>query len=242
MWPLIEQKLSEGQQAFLALKYAPFPVVGAPAGRALGGGCELLMHCDAVQAHAETYMGLVETGVGLIPGWGGTKELLARAFAWKGRPGGPMPPVLGAFETIGLAKVSGSAREARDLHYLGPDDGITMNRRRVLADAKARALSLAEGYEPPSPPEIRLPGPSGRATLGFVMDDMARRGRATEHDRAVAGALAGVVTGGETDATRSLDEDRLLALERAAFMGLIRRTETLDRIEHMLDTGKPLRN
>ena len=153
-----------------------------------------------------------------------------------------MPPVVGAFETIGAAKVSRSAQEARDLLYLGPDDGVTMNRRRVLADAKARALSLAEGYEPPAPPEVGLPGPSGRATLKLAVDGMARRGEATAHDRAVAGALADVVTGGETDAMRSLDERRLLELERAAFMALIRRPETWDRIEHMLDTGRPLRN
>lgn len=242
MWALIERKLSEGQQTFLALKYAPFPVVGAPAGMALGGGCEIMMHCDAVQAHAETYIGLVETGVGLVPGWGGIKELVTRAFARKGRPGGPMPPVLDTFETISLAKVSRSAREALDLHYLGPQDGITMNRRRVLADAKARALSLVEGYEPPPSPEISLPGPSGRATLTLVVDDVVRRGKATAYDRVVAGALADVVTGGETDVTRSLDEHRLLALERSAFMALIRRTKTLDRIEHMLDTGRPLRN
>ena len=242
MWAPIERALEEGQRAFLALKYAPFPVVGAPAGRALGGGCEILMHCDAVQAHAETYLGLVEAGVGLVPGWGGIKELLARAFARKDRPGGPMPPVVDTFETIGGAKVSRSAREAVDLLYLGPDDGITMNRRRVLADAKARALSLVESYEPPAPSAIGLPGPSGRATLNLVVDGMARRGDATAHDQVIADALAGVVTGGETDATRSLDERRLLELERAAFMALIRRPETWDRIEHMLDTGRPLRN
>jgi len=242
MWPLIEQKLSEGQQAFLALKYAPFPVVGAPAGMALGGGCEIMMHCDAVQAHAETYMGLVETGVGLIPGWGGTKELIARAFARKGRPGGPMPPVIGAFETISLAKVSRSAREAHDLMYLRPTDGITMNRRRVLVDAKAKALSMVDGYEPPARPDIALPGPTGLATLRIVVDDVVRQGKATGHDRAVALALAGVLTGGETDTIEIVDEDQLLVLERNAFMSLIRQPKTLDRIEHMLDTGKPLRN
>ena len=112
----------------------------------------------------------------------------------------------------------------------------------MLADAKARALSLVEGYEPPAPPEIGLPGPSGRATLKLAVDGMARRGDATAHDCAVADALAGVVSGGETDATRSVDEQRLLDLERAAFMALIRRPETWDRIEHMLDTGRPLRN
>ena len=242
MWPLIEQKLSEGQQAFQALKYAPFPVVGAPAGMALGGGCEIMMHCDAVQAHVETYMGLVETGVGLIPGWGGTKELITRALARKGRLGGPMPPVIGAFETISLAKVSRSAREAHDLMYLGPTDGTSMNRRRVLADAKAKALSLVEGYEPPARLEIALPGPTGLATLRIVVDDVVRQGKATGHDRTVALALAGVLTGGETDTIELVDENQLLALERNAFMSLIRQPKTLDRIEHMLDTGKPLRN
>ena len=242
MWPLIEKKLSAGQQAFLALKYAPFPVVGAPAGMALGGGCEIMMHCDAVQAHAETYIGLVETGVGLIPGWGGTKELITRTFARKGRPGGPMPPVIGAFETISLAKISKSAREAQDLMYFGATDGITMNRRRVLADAKAKALSLVDGYEPPARPELALPGPTGTATLKIVVDDVVRQGKATGHDRTVAVALAGVLTGGETDTIELVDEDQLLALERSAFMSLIRQSKTLDRIEHMLDTGKPLRN
>lgn len=242
MWPLIEQKLSEGQQAYLALKYTPFPVVGAPAGMALGGGCEIMLHCDAVQAHAETYMGLVEAGVGLIPGWGGTKELITRAYTQKGRPGGPMPPVVGAFETISLAKVSKSAGEAQDLLFLGPGDGITMNRRRVLADAKAKALALVDGYEPPAPQEVALPGPSGKATLSFVVDGVVRQGKATEYDSIVAGALAEVLTGGDTDITEIVDEESLLALERSAFMSLIRRPQTLDRIEHMLDTGKPLRN
>ena len=242
MWGLIEQKLSEGQQAYLALKYAPFPVVGAPAGMALGGGCEIMMHCDAVQAHAETYIGLVEAGVGLIPGWGGSKEMIVRAFALQGRPGGPMPPVVSAFETISLAKVSGSAQEAQDLLYLRARDDITMNRQRVLADAKATALSLVEDYEPPERPEVALPGPSGLATLRIVVDGVVRQGKASEYDRTVAMALAEVLTGGETDALQLVDEDQLLAMERDAVMSLLRQTKTLDRIEHMLDTGKPLRN
>ena len=242
MWPLIEQKLSEGQQAFLALKYAPFPVVGAPAGMALGGGCEIVMHCDAVQAHAETYMGLVETGVGLIPGWGGTKELITRAHTEQGRPGGPMPPVVNAFETISLAKVSKSATEARSLLFLRPQDGVTMNRTRVLADAKAVALALVDGYEPPAPVEIELPGPTGLATLRMVVEGVVRQGKATQYDQTVADTLAEVITGGDTDTTEVVGEKELLALERSAFMSLIRRPQTLDRIEHMLDTGKPLRN
>jgi 3-hydroxyacyl-CoA dehydrogenase len=165
MWPLLAQNIKEGQDAYLALKYAPFPVVGAPAGMALGGGCEVLLHCAAIQACAETYIGLVEVGVGLIPGWGGTKETVLRNVANKRRPGGPMPPVANAFETIALAKVSKSAAEASDLLFLRAGDGITMNRRRVLADAKAKALSMVEGYAPPDKDiAVQLPGPKiGRA-------------------------------------------------------------------------------
>jgi 3-hydroxyacyl-CoA dehydrogenase len=126
--------------------------------------------------------------------------------------------------------------------YLRPADGTTMNRRRVLADAKAKALSLVDGYEPPEKPEIALPGATGMATLRMVVDDIVRQGKATGHDRTVAFALGGVLTGGETDTIEIVNEDQLLALERSAFMSLIRQPKTLDRIEHMLDTGKPLRN
>src|SRR5262249_16312058 len=128
LWPLIEETETQGQNAYKAVKYAPFPVVSAPAGMALGGGCEVLLHSAAVQAHAESYIGLVETGVGLVPGWGGCKELLTRHVTNKKRPGGPIPPLMATFETIALAKVSRSAAEARDTLMLRPEDGITMNR------------------------------------------------------------------------------------------------------------------
>jgi len=242
MWPLIEQSVRGGQEAFLGLKYAPFPVVGAPAGMALGGGCEVLLHCDAVQAHAECYVGQVEFGVGLIPGWGGTKELVMRNHLAAGRPGGPMPPVVAAFETISLARVATSAAEARHLMFLRPTDAITMNRDRVLADAKARALELAVDYRPPEPVEIVLPGPTGRIALEMAVDGVVKPGKATAHDGVVARALARVVSGGETDVTETVSEKDLMALEREAFLGLIRTPATLDRMEHMLATGKPLRN
>ena len=133
-----------------SLKYAPFPVVGAPSGMALGGGCEILLHCAAVQAHAETYMGLVEVGVGVIPGWGGCKEMTTRWATNPQRPGGPMPGVAKVFETISMAQVSTSAEEGKEALFLRPTDGITMNRDRLLADAKAKALALvAAGYKPP---------------------------------------------------------------------------------------------
>ena len=182
LWPQVEQTVQEGQETYKALKYAPFPVIGAPSGMALGGGCEILLHCDAVQAHAETYMGLVEVGVGVIPGWGGCKEMLTRATLNKKRPGGPMPPIAQVFETISIAKVAKSADEARDLMFLRPTDGITMNRDRLLADAKAKALELAANYTPPEPVKLRLPGPTARAALGLAVDGFrfrARRRRTT---------------------------------------------------------------
>ncbi len=149
-WNRIEDAIEHGQRVYAYVKHAPIPVVGAPSGMALGGGCELLLHCDAVQAHAETYMGLVEVGVGVIPAWGGCKELLLRHIADPDRPGGPMPPITQAFQTIAMAKVSKSAADARSLKFLGPNDGITMNRDRLLADAKMRALRLSQGYTAPS--------------------------------------------------------------------------------------------
>jgi 3-hydroxyacyl-CoA dehydrogenase len=242
-WPLIEFSVAAGQETFKALKYAPFPTVGAPSGMALGGGCEILLHCSAVQAHAESYLGLVEVGVGVIPGWGGVKELLGRWVASRERPGGPMPPVAKVFETISTAKVATSAAEARELLFLRPHDGITMNRDRLLADAKAKALAMADaGYAPPAPCEYPLPGPSGRVALELAVAGFRASGAATPHDEVVAKRLAVVVTGGDTDPTETLTEDDLSRLEREAFMALLRTPATLARIEHMLETGKPLRN
>ena len=241
-WSQIEEMLEQGQKTYMALKYAPFPVVGAPSGMALGGGCEALLHCDAVQAHAETYIGLVEAGVGVVPAWGGCKEMLTRWAANPKRPGGPMPPVVKAFETIGAAVVSKSADEARDYLFLRPGDGVTMNLDRLLADAKAKALSMVDGYAPPVAPKISLPGATARAGMKMAVDGLLKSGKATPHDAVVAGVLAGVLSGGDTDVTETLTEDDLLALERRQFMILARNPATLARIEHMLETGAPLRN
>lgn len=242
LYEQLEQLIAAGQSVYKALKYAPFPTVAAPAGRALGGGCEITLHCAAVQAHAETYMGLVEVGVGLVPGWGGCKEMLFRHTANPHRKKGPMPPVVEAFTTISLAKVSRSAVEAKELLYLRPDDGITMNRDRLLADAKARALALAKDYKPPQPMELRLPGPAGKAALALAVDDFAKQGKALPYDVVVSDALATVLTGGDTDPMDIVTEDQLLTLERKVFVGLTRNEGTIDRIEHILETGKPLRN
>ncbi|SEH44356.1 3-hydroxyacyl-CoA dehydrogenase/enoyl-CoA hydratase family protein [Magnetospirillum fulvum] len=241
-WTEIDQMVSAGQQTYRALKYAPFPVVGAPSGMALGGGCEILLHCDAVQAHAETYVGLVEVGVGLVPGWGGCKEMLSRWSNAGTLPKGPMPAVAKVFETVAVATVAKSAAEAKEFLFLRPSDGITMNRARLLADAKARALSLVEGYAPPAPPVLTLPGPSGKVALELAIGSLRRQGKATPYDEVVSGALAEVLTGGDTDVTTPLDEEQVLELERSRFMRLARHPGTLARIETMLMTGKPLRN
>src|SRR5215469_532979 len=242
LWPFIEEGEMQGQNAYKAVKYAPFPVVSAPAGMALGGGCEVLLHSAAVQAHAESYIGLVETGVGLVPSWGGCKELVFRHALNPKRPQGPLPPVVAAFETIGLAKVSKSAAEAQDLLLLRQSDGVTMNRDRLLADAKAKALALAQGYQPPKPQPISLPGPTGAAAIGLALDDFHHQGKATDYDMVVSQKLAHVLSGGDADMLDETTEDKLLALEREAFLSLIREPRTLARIEHMLETGKPLRN
>ena len=242
VWPMIEGMLENGQKAMKAMKYAAFPVVAAPSGMALGGGCELLLHSAAVQAHAETYAGLVEAGVGVLPGWGGCKEMLVRHTQDEKRPNGPLPPVAKAFEQISMAAVAKSAQEARDMHILRAGDGITMNRDRLLYEAKQKALSLLDGYEKPEPVELNLPGPNGRAALDLAVEGFALQGVALPHDRTVAGEIATVLTGGATDVTETVSEDRLFALERESFMKLLKTEPTLARIEHMLDTGKPLRN
>ena len=241
-WFLVEPLVAMGQKAYKRLKFAAFPVVGAPSGMALGGGCEILLHADAVQAHAETYPGLVETGVGLVPAWGGCKEMLLR---WSGNAKlekGPMPPVIKVFETIAMATVAKSAAEARDCLFLREHDGITMNRDRLLADAKQRALNLVPGYQPPLPAKLRLPGPSALVAMELAIAGYRRQGRITPHDVTVARALAEVLSGGETDITETLSEDDILALERKAFLKLVRTNNTIARIKHTLKTGKPLRN
>ncbi len=239
---MIEELVATGQRVYKALKYAPFPVVGAPSGMALGGACEILLHCDAIQAHAETYTGLVEVGVGVIPGWGGCKETVTRWATAPRVPKGPMPPVAKAFEAIGTAKVAKSAAEAQEMLILRADDAITMNRDRLLADAKARALALADGYAPPEEVKLRLPGATGRAAIEMAVRDFELKGLVTPHDRVVVEELKQVLTGGDTDIVDEVGEDALLALERKAFMALIRHPGTLARVEHMLETGKPLRN
>jgi 3-hydroxyacyl-CoA dehydrogenase len=241
-WSEIEKLVAGGQMAYKALKYAPFPVVSAPAGLAIGGGCEILLNSDAIQAHAELYTGLVECGVGLIPGWGGNGEMLDRWRNAPGMPKGPMPAVAKVFETVSTATVSKSAAQAKELMFLRADDGITMNRDRLLHDAKQKALSLVEGYKPPEPPTFKLPGESGHVGLNMAAEGFHKRGMATDYDLVVSDSLATVLSGGEFDYVDTVTEADLLTLERQEFMRRVRDERTMARIEHMLETGKPLRN
>ena len=243
-WCMLSDVIRQGQAAVMGLKHAPFPVVGATHGMAVGGGCETILHCDAVQAHVETYPGLVEVGVGVIPGWGGCKELLFRAFngGKKGIFGGSMPATKQVFETIALAKVGESAELAKDLMILNEKSRISMNRDRLLQDAKNLTLELAEGYTPPEVGTIKLAGKAGRVALDMAVKGMAALGKVTPHDQVVVGHLAQVLTGGNFDSTRELTEQDLLDLEHDHFMELVKLGPTLDRIEHMLEKNKPLRN
>ena len=256
-WWAISDMVKQGQNAFMGLKYGNFPVVTSLAGMALGGGCELNLHADAVQAHIESYIGLVEAGIGVIPGWGGCKELLLRhyvaaeaaqkAIASGKKPehligGGPMGAISKAFEYISMAKVAGSAAEAQDMLILNDKSRITMNRRRVLADAKTRALELAANYVPPEPRMLRLPGESGYVALQLAVDNFRKSGKATPHDEVVSMHLARVLTGGDTDITQEVSEQQLLDLEHDMFMELCKTQATRDRIAAMLNTSKPLRN
>ena len=241
----IDALVSGGQQIYKKLKHAPFPVVAAPAGLALGGGCEILLHSDAVVAHAETYTGLVEVGVGLIPGWGGSKEMLFRQVEKAGPKAGPMQGAIKAFEILSTAKTSTSAYEAFDyLYFRKGTDEVVMSRDRQLYAAKQKALALLDGYVAPQAREgIRLPGASGKAAMNMAVADFQRSGKATAYDGVVSDALAEVLSGGKTgDITVPLTEDDLLALEKNAFMKLVKNEGTLKRIEFMLENGKPLRN
>jgi 3-hydroxyacyl-CoA dehydrogenase len=241
-WKDVEDFIALGQEAYQALKYAEVPVVAASTGVCVGGGAEVLLHCDAVQAHSESYVGLVEVGVGIVPGWGGCKEMLARLSAFGIAPNGPMGAVMKAFEMIGTAQIAKSAEQARRMGFLRPDDRVSMNRDLLLADAKARVLELADDYTPPEPHTYHLPGATGRAALDMAVSDLSRSGQATPHDVIVTGELANILTGGDTDMLDELSEDDILAMELAAISKLSRNEATLARMEHMVQTGKPLRN
>jgi 3-hydroxyacyl-CoA dehydrogenase len=251
-WDEIHLAVKQFQNANLSLKYAPKPVVAAPQGMALGGGCEVSLHTARIQAAAEAYIGLVEAGVGLIPGGGGTKEMLIRANERAGADEldlfHAMRPI---FETIAMAKVGTSAEESRDLGFLRRDDGISMNRDRLVADAKEVALALVRrGYKPPAAnwqegaqtTQIKVLGEQFLATAKLGIHLLLRGGYASEYDAHVARKLANILAGGPLTAPQFVSEQYVLDLEREAFVSLCGEKKTQERIAHTLKTGKPLRN
>lgn len=244
---VIPQLVAEGQKAMMALKYAPFPVISAPTGLALGGGCEFLLHSDAVQAHVETYCGLVETSVGLIPGWGGCKEMLLRFHedtVPSGHDGSPMGATMAAFHLIRHATRATNAYDAKRLGYLHDNDDITMNWDRVLFDARAKAISLAQDYKPkPQKATTTLAGSSSYGAMELALIDGHEDGSVTDYDVIVGKALARVLSGGaKADTNHTVSEDDILRLEYEEFCALVKHDGTRERIAHMLATGKPLRN
>jgi 3-hydroxyacyl-CoA dehydrogenase len=244
-WDQIREMVKGYQYATQRLKYARVPVVAAPYGMTLGGGLELCFGSDAVQAAAETYAGLVEVGVGLIPGGAGTLNMLWRAL--EGIPEGANVNtyefVTQVFKNIALAKVATSAEEAKGLGYFRRTDGVSFDRARQVAEAKARAIGMAEaGYHPPVPRAYRLPGESGIATLGMMVDTLVAGGYASEHDAKIARKLASVLCGGVGGATREVSEDEILELEREAFVSLCGEPKSQERMQYMLMNNKPLRN
>ncbi len=251
-WDDVDLAIRSFQGMTQAIKFSPKPVVIAPFGMTLGGGVEMSLHAAARQPHAELYMGLVEVGVGLLPGGGGCKEMLLRAIdtATSVRPGGRgesvelMEAVKRAFETVAMAKVSTSAHEARGLGFLSSSDRITMNRDRVLSDAKTRALELLRtGYEPPQPRiDIPAPGENILATLKLGIHLMRQGEYISDHEVKIGTKVAEVLCGGNVTPGTLLSEQYILDLERAAFKSLCGEKKTQERIQYTLKTGKTLRN
>ena len=243
-WKGLDAMVRYFQEGAQLVRRAPFPVVAAPFGLTLGGGAEYALHADRIQAHAELYMGLVEAGVGLIPAGGGTKELLFR-FVQQLAPydeADPFEGVKRAFKVIAMATTSTSALEARSLGYLRPvADRITMNRDRLIADAKARVLDLARDYVAPQPRTITALGKSAFGNLLYAGWAMREGGQITEHEVRIARELAYVLCGGDGP-PRVVSEQDILDLEREAFLRLLGTKETQERIAYTLKTGKPLRN
>jgi 3-hydroxyacyl-CoA dehydrogenase len=240
----IEELVKGFQDTCQRMKYAQVPVLSAPFNMTLGGGLELCLGSDAVQAACETYAGLVEVGVGIIPGGGGTLNLLWRALDGiiEGAEVDTYPLVTQVFKNIATAKVATSAEEAKALGFFQAGDGVTFDRARHLHDAKKRLVGLSAGYRPPTPRAYKLPGESGIATLSMFLDTMVAAGHASEHDALIGRKLATVLCGGVAGAAGPVTEQHVLDLEREAFVSLCGEAKTQARIQHFLMSNKPLRN
>ncbi|HYN84787.1 MAG TPA: 3-hydroxyacyl-CoA dehydrogenase/enoyl-CoA hydratase family protein [Pyrinomonadaceae bacterium] len=246
-WDELDLAVRAFQNATMSLRYSAKPVVVAPFGMTFGGGCEMTLHSDRARAAAETYIGLVEVGVGLIPAGGGTKEMLVRAL--DSIPAGatdadPFPFVKRAFETVAMAKVATSAEEARDFGFLREGDTVSMNKQRLIADAKQEVLALAAaGYVRPQPrTDVLALGQAALSTLRLGVHQMKRGGFISDYDAVIGERLAKILTGGDLNHQTRVSEQYLLDLEREAFLSLCGERKTQERIAHMLKTGKPLRN
>ena len=240
----VDMMIRQFQNTIMRVRYSAVPVVVAPHGMTLGGGCEMTMHADRVQAAAETYTGLVEVGVGLIPAGGGTKEMALRVSDSLEEGDVELNALQSAFMNIATAKVSTSAHEAYDLHYLRPSDRISMNKDRLLADAKEAVLDLAEqGYsQPVMRQDIKVQGKTGMALFLAGIYGMHQGRFISDHDKKIAEKIANVMCGGPLSYPQMVSEQYLLDLEREAFLSLSGEKKTLERIQSILQGGKPLRN
>ena len=242
---MLGEVVKKFQDALMRVKYSRIPVVAAPFQMTLGGGMEIILHCNRIQAAAETYMGQVEMGVGLIPGGGGNKELLIRyteglrddtKVDW-------LPYVQKAFEAIAMATVATSAPHAQELGFMRATDKVTVNQDYLIHDAKNTVLAMVlEGYEPPKPAPLKVLGEYGVSTFKVGVQNMLWGGYISEHDMKIAEAVGFVLCGGNIKPNSLVSEQYLLDIEREAFLKLCGEEKTLERISHLLSTGKPLRN
>ncbi|MEM7137896.1 MAG: 3-hydroxyacyl-CoA dehydrogenase/enoyl-CoA hydratase family protein [Myxococcota bacterium] len=244
-WDQIGDMISKLQGGVQRMKYSTIPVVAAPFGMTVGGGLEVCMGADSVQTYAETYAGLVEVGVGLLPGGAGNMNMLWRAL--EGIPDGTdvdlLPFVSRTFQNIAMARVATSGAEAREFGYFRKRDPISFDKARLLTEAKGQVIGLAEsGYHPPAPRAYRLPGESGMATLDMMIDTLQAGGYASEHDALIARKVATVLCGGPSGHAHEVTEQQMLDLEREAFISLCGEAKSQERMQHMLTTNKPLRN
>jgi 3-hydroxyacyl-CoA dehydrogenase len=243
-WDELNRTVMIMQDVLQSLRYAEFPVVSAPFGLVLGGGFEVIGACDRIIAAGESYIGLVEVGVGLIPGAGGNLRMISNlSKKIKSAMPGAFSIIQKAFETIGFAKVATSAKEAQAIGYLNKDDRIVMNREHILSEAKNEVLSMSANYIPPKVESFKLPGKSGRLVLEATLKGFVKSGKISEHDALIGRKLGNVLTGGAKGGPfSSVDEQYLLDIEREAFISLCGEQKSIERIEYMLKKGKPLRN
>jgi 3-hydroxyacyl-CoA dehydrogenase len=245
MWDMLDGAVKKVQNLNMRMRYSPKPIVVAPAGYTLGGGCEVVLHASRVVAAAETYIGLVELAMGVIPAWGGTKETLRRIVnpVMRVENAEALPALQTAFMQLGQAQVATSAEEARSMNILGPQDRIVMNRSRLLAEAKKEALHMiAAGYKPPAPDPIYAAGRDALAAIRIGAWMFKKGQYITQYDHHVAGKLAYVMCGGELTRGQWVSEQYILDLEREAILSLFGEEKTQARMWNFLQTGKPLRN